>query len=250
MQITVTLWPRVMRDLDHLRRQGLFGITAEEVARYLITRQIQDLVQTKFLPLEYPGAEPAPSIEQPPPVENGDWLTDMRLETIRAALAAGKRWKTALDMLGLPREHAPSVAKFKARLKRMGLRYVLSDKALARTRLSVVAMRAKNPRVRRAVPEPVTPVSTLADVVIPRVLPPPPPPPPVLTTPPAARQAVAGIVRAANAPVSATRESIQRWGETRGIITGKLDLDRVNKKRRELGLAPFEIEEFQRPGRA
>ena len=59
---------------------------------------------------------------------------------------------------------------------------------------------------------------------------------------------VDALTAAHGAPVKASREAIQQWGETRGIITRQLDLDRVNKKRRDLGMVPFKIEMPARAG--
>lgn len=73
-------------------------------------------------------------------------------------------------------------------------------------------------------------------------------PKPVLTTTPAARPTVNGLTAASGPPVIADRAFIQRWGAERGIVTHTLDLDRVNAKRRNLQLPPFEVEEFGRGG--
>lgn len=73
--------------------------------------------------------------------------------------------------------------------------------------------------------------------------------PPVLRTAPVARATVAGLSAANGEPVRASMAAIQAWGAERGIITGRLDLDRVNAKRRQLQLPPFEIETIQRPVR-
>lgn len=72
-------------------------------------------------------------------------------------------------------------------------------------------------------------------------------PPPRLVTSDAARPAIQAMVSAAGTSVLASRDAIQSWGAQRGIITGKLDLDQVNARRRKLQLPPFEIETFPAP---
>jgi hypothetical protein len=98
--------------------------------------------------------------------------------------------------------------------------------------------------------EPAVPRATLADAVQQprRADPAPPPPRPILTTPPTARAATAGISQAQHEPILATAQYIQDWGAQRGIVTGKLDLDRVNAVRRRLQLPPFEIEPWKKGG--
>jgi hypothetical protein len=66
-----------------------------------------------------------------------------------------------------------------------------------------------------------------------------------IATPPAARPVVSGVAAANGPPVRASVEAIRRWGETRGIITRQLDLERVNATRRRLLLPPFEVETAQ-----
>lgn len=77
-----------------------------------------------------------------------------------------------------------------------------------------------------------------------------PVPKPILTTPPAARPTANGLTAASGAPTIASRDTIQQWGSQRGIVTDKLDLERVNKKRRDLQLPPFEIEPSRGGARA
>jgi hypothetical protein len=64
---------------------------------------------------------------------------------------------------------------------------------------------------------------------------------PSLETKPAAAPTISAINMANGDPVPASREAIQRWGEDRDIITGKLDVERVNARRRHLGLPPFAL---------
>lgn len=71
---------------------------------------------------------------------------------------------------------------------------------------------------------------------------------PPATVAPAVASAIRSIVAASGKPIVASHATIQRWGAERGIVTGKLDLDRVNARRRALGLPPFEVETFQRTG--
>jgi len=69
--LTVTLWPRLMRDIERLHRYDIYGQTVEEVARGLIMRQIQDLVSAKVLPLSYDAEtkeRAADPVETPMPV--------------------------------------------------------------------------------------------------------------------------------------------------------------------------------------
>lgn len=75
-------------------------------------------------------------------------------------------------------------------------------------------------------------------------------PKPVLTTAPAARPIVNGLTASSGKPIVATKSTILNWGWDRGIGNGStiLDLDRVNAKRRNLQLPPFEVEEFARGG--
>lgn len=79
-----------------------------------------------------------------------------------------------------------------------------------------------------------------------------PAPRPVLATPPAARAAVAGITAANGPPVIASKETVLRWGQDRGIGhgTSEPDVPAINAKRRQLGLAPFEVEQPRRGARA
>jgi hypothetical protein len=68
-----------------------------------------------------------------------------------------------------------------------------------------------------------------------------PAPRPSLAPPaPAAAPVVAGVAAATAPAVKASYETIVNWAAQRGII-GKLDLDRVNAKRRVLQLPPFEL---------
>ena len=181
-------------------------------------------------------------VATPPEPSARDWLTDERVETVRAAIASGKQWRTALAMLKLPPEQAPSVAGFRSRMRKLGLRIPRSPARAAGDAIRVAAMQlAKNSKRRPVAPEP--PAE-------------PPAPRPVPTTPPAARSAVAGLSAAQLAqlaqlagrttphpwPVMATLETIINWAGARGIAVIGKDLAAVNKKRRDLQLPPFEIE--------
>lgn len=72
-------------------------------------------------------------------------------------------------------------------------------------------------------------------------------PPPVVARQPiappigAVREAATAIAATSGEPIRAPLEYIRRWGEERGIITNKIDMDQINARRRKLMQAPFEI---------
>lgn len=69
----------------------------------------------------------------------------------------------------------------------------------------------------------------------------PKPPPRPIVTPLAARPAVQSLSHASGQEIVETAYAI-RWGAERGIPGPKLDLSRVNAKRRQLGLPSFVVE--------
>jgi hypothetical protein len=262
-QITIPLPPPIARHLDLLRRMGLYGDTVEDVARYLVTRGIHDLIVAKILPLVCPPegeAEVAAPVQSAEPV--ADWLTDERLEIVRRELANGVTWDRALRRLEIPVSERPSLGSFKQRLIKLGLKAKVSDKQ----RAHLAAMRARNPllhpELRRettpavtkapiqeagdalasVAPEPVKP-PTLADIVRPRApqkSPEPKPPVQPLPTPAAARSVVSALALVGGAPVAATRDAITKWAEAHGIWT--FDLVRINALRRRFQEPPFRLD--------
>jgi hypothetical protein len=94
-------------------------------------------------------------------------------------------------------------------------------------------------------PQAATPAPEIPKTTIETRLPVPKVVPPVLRTAPEARQAVNGISAASGEPIMVDAAQAQRWGAERGIVTGKLDLERVNSKRRQLQLAPFAIRQHR-----
>lgn len=169
----------------------------------------------------------------PAPVVPGAWATEVRRNYLRHHYPTEARSQdihTALSMLEGPQMPLLSVVQSYANV--------------------VLGLKRGTPQIKTEKPADASP--TLADVVNATMANDAPrldrgltalngPPKPNLETKPAAAPTVSAITAATGDPVLASRETIQRWGEERGIITGKLDIEQVNSRRRKLGLPLFQL---------